>query len=64
MAVLPQAEPKESLLPLATAWGNTVDFNVLFRTYASLMIRWSPKKLPSINIKKVKFVIIMTIKVL
>jgi hypothetical protein len=33
MAVLPQAETKENLLPLASAWGRAVDFNVCFVQY-------------------------------
>jgi hypothetical protein len=29
---------------LASAWGSTINFNVLFLTYTSLKIRWSPKE--------------------
>jgi len=39
--------------PLASAWGRTVDFNVLFTTYTLLMIRLFPKiNYPSSSVSK------------
>jgi hypothetical protein len=29
---------------LASAWGSTINFNILFLMYTSLKIRWSPKE--------------------
>ena len=33
------------VLPLPSAWGRTVDFNVLFLIYMLIMFRWSPKEI-------------------
>jgi hypothetical protein len=32
-------------LPLTSAWGRTIDFNVLFPIYTLLIIRWYPKEI-------------------